>query len=143
MPHVAKAGLGLAFIFIVYQIYFQLTVGRKRRAIQRQKGTLPAPWFSGFRDHVMGLDLFRQNIQALKEHRGLETAGIRFAETGSKTMHMVLLGTHVYFTMEPENLKTIQAVDFKKWGLGTRRKVGFRPLLGDGPYNQEATQSSF
>lgn len=38
----------------------------------------------------------------------------------------------MHATLEPENLKTIQAIDHKKWGLGTRRKIGFRPLLGDG-----------
>lgn len=40
----------------------------------------------------------------------------------------------MHATLEPENLKTIQAVDHKKWGLGTRRKIGFRPLLGDGEF---------
>lgn len=41
----------------------------------------------------------------------------------------------MHATLEPENLKTIQAVDHKKWGLGTRRKIGFRPLLGDGEFS--------
>jgi len=54
MPLVAKAALGLACIFITYQIFIQTTVGRHRRAMKREKGTLPAPWFSGFRDHVVG-----------------------------------------------------------------------------------------
>ena len=47
-------------------------------------------------------------------------------------MQMKLLGRHAYFTIEPENLKTIQAVEFKKWGLGSRRKTAFDPLLGAG-----------
>jgi len=39
---------------------------------------------------------------------------------------------HVISTIEPENLKTIQAVDFKKWTLGSRRISAFRPFLGLG-----------
>ena len=35
-------------------------------------------------------------------------------------------------TVEPTNLKVIQALEHKKWGLGGRRVRAFRPLLGDG-----------
>jgi len=35
-------------------------------------------------------------------------------------------------TIEPANLKVMQALEHRKWGLGGRRKVAFRPLLGDG-----------
>ena len=36
-----------------------------------------------------------------------------------------------------QNLKVIQAIQFKKWGLGTRRKVGARLLLGDGIFTTD------
>jgi hypothetical protein len=45
---------------------------------------------------------------------------------------MVVLGSTFIATIEPENLKTIQATEHKKWSLGKRRKVAFRPLLGVG-----------
>jgi hypothetical protein len=35
-------------------------------------------------------------------------------------------------TLEPQNLKVIQALDHKKWGLGQRRVTAFKPLLGNG-----------
>ena len=45
---------------------------------------------------------------------------------------LIFISTICSITIEPENLKSIQAIDFKKWGLGTRRKVAFEPLLGHG-----------
>ncbi|KAK4541993.1 hypothetical protein LTR36_007193 [Oleoguttula mirabilis] len=137
MPYVAKATLGLACVFIVYQAFAQLTTGRQRRALKREKGTLPAPWFSGFRDHILGLDLFRKNMKLIKEHRLLEVVTARFKNDGVRTFRILLLGRQVHFTIEPENLKVIQAVDHKKWGLGSRRKFGFRPLLGDGIFTTD------
>lgn len=101
---------------------------------------LPAPWAKGFRDRILGYDLFRQNLRAIKEHRALERGQQRFHETNANTMQMVLLGRHVHFTTEPENLKHIQAIDFKKWSLGSRRKYGFRPLLGDGIFTTDGAE---
>ena len=76
--------------------------------------------------------MFRQNMSAFKNHHFLETSYNRFREMGVNTFQFVALGRKIMITVEPENLKTIQAVNFKHWGLGSRRKVGFRPLLGDG-----------
>ena len=55
-------------------------------------------------------------------------------------------GHHTYFkilftnfiqTLEPENVKTMLALDFKKWGLGDRRKHAFVPLLGHGIFTTD------
>ncbi|KAK0347076.1 hypothetical protein LTR91_012940 [Friedmanniomyces endolithicus] len=132
LPHVAKAAILLTIVFVAYQAYVQLTVGRRRRALQREKGTLLAPWHFELRDRIMGLDDFLENIKALKEHRYLARGQARFENQGVRTMHTISLGRHVISTIEPENLKTIQAVDFKKWTLGSRRISAFRPFLGLG-----------
>ncbi|KAK3639875.1 hypothetical protein LTR56_012255 [Elasticomyces elasticus] len=137
LPHVANGAILLAGLFVAYQLYIQLTVGRKRRALQREKGTLPVRWYAGMWDHVMGIDLFIENMKALKEHRLLSTTQIRFDKQGSRTMRLVLLGRPVIITQEPENLKTIQAIDFKKWSLGSRRIIAFRPLLGQGIFTSD------
>ncbi|KAK0988782.1 hypothetical protein LTS01_009051 [Friedmanniomyces endolithicus] len=132
LPHVAKAAVLLTIVFVAYQAYIQLTVGRRRRALRREKGTLPAPWHSELRDRIMGIDAFLENIKALKERRYLARGQARFENQGVRTMHTISLGRHVISTIEPENLKTIQAVDFKKWTLGSRRIYAFRPFLGLG-----------
>lgn len=81
---------------------------------------------------MLGWDLFRENLRAFKQGNFLPLSYKRFQDIGVNTYHVMVLGRGVYLTTEPENLKTIQAIEFKKWGLGSRRKIGFRPLLGDG-----------
>ena len=124
---------GLAVI-VVYLLIIELTVGRSRRSLQREKGTLPAPWYTGFRDHFLGLDLFKKNLRLLREHRLLEASVDRFQHDKVSTFRIVFLGMQAHITTEAENLKVIQAIDFKKWGLPQRRKYGFRPLLGEGTF---------
>ena len=155
LPNAVKIAIGLASIYILYLVFLEVTIGRSRRSLQREKGTLPVPWYSGFWDHVLGLDLFLGNIKRFKEHRALEGISSRFHHDKANTLRMINLGQHVHMTLEylplssfnspasacsnssaarPENLKYIQAIDFKKWGLGSRRKYGFRPLLGEGGF---------
>lgn len=136
LPHTTKLALILTTIFILYTLFTQLTVGRRRRALARSKGCLPPPAYPQW-DKVFGIDVFRQNIAALKAHTILERGQQRFHEMGVTTMSIMALGRHFHFTLEPENLKTIQAIDSKKWGLGTRRKLAFRPLLGDGIFTTD------
>ncbi|KAK3115953.1 hypothetical protein LTR53_004180 [Teratosphaeriaceae sp. CCFEE 6253] len=132
LPHLAKAAILLGFVFLIFSAYHQLTVGRKRRALQREKGTLPVPWLKTIRDPILAVDFFVENIKALKEHRLLALGQARLNNQGVRTLKINLLGNKVTLTTEPENLKVIQAVDFKKWSLGKRRETAFRPLLGVG-----------
>ena len=131
LPHIAKIILGLTAVFVAYQIVQYFTVGRKRQAIAREKGCVPAKSYPQ-RETIIGYDIFRTNIQALKAHKFLELQLGRFKEMGINTYQMVALGRRFIITTEPENLKTIQATSFKSWSLGSRRKTAFRPLLGDG-----------
>ena len=135
LPPAVKLALGLVGVFIVYQLFTQLNLSRKRRALAREKGCLPAPAYPQW-EKIVGWDLFRQNIRAFRSKNFLEVSYKRFQEMGVNTYQFVALGSRMYTTIEPENLKTIQAVEFKKWGLGKRRMEGFRPLLGDGECSQ-------
>ncbi|KAH9838838.1 Cytochrome-P450 52A12 [Teratosphaeria destructans] len=123
LPYAVRAIAGLTLLFSLYQLYFHLTTGAARRTLRRTKGTRPAPWIAGFSDHVFGWALFRANE--------------RCHATAANTFRMVNLGRHVHFTIEPENLKCIQATDHKKWGLGRRRIAGFTPLLGAGIFTTD------
>ena len=105
MSYSAKAGLGFAVVCILYVLFNELTVGRRRRSLKKVKGTLPAPWYTGFWDHVLGSDLFRLNMQEIKEHRFLEGAANRFVHDKINTMKLVSLGRQFHLTVEPENLK--------------------------------------
>ena len=134
-----KAILGLAFLYVVYYSITSLELWSRRRAFKRERGVLSATRLPQ-KDTIFGLDLFFENIKALKNHNLLEVATARFQNVGTHTFRLVALGRHMHVTLDSENLKTIQAIDHKKWSLGTRRKIGFRPLLGDGQY-QSASQA--
>ena len=131
LPRAAQVVLGLGAFFFAYVIVQQLTTARKRQAIAREKGCSPPSAYPQW-DTVLGVDIFRQNIRALKAHNFLDTNYKRFQRMGVNTYQFVALGRRFIVTTEPENLKTIQAINFKQWGLGGRRKVAFRPFLGDG-----------
>lgn len=100
LPNAAKIAFGLASLTILYLLFLESTVGRRRRSLQREKGTLPAPWYTGFWDHVLGLDLFLNQMKELKEHRILEVVSSRFHRDQVNTLRMVSLGRSVHMTLE-------------------------------------------
>ena len=126
-----RVSFALVAVLTLYALFTSLTLWRRRQALQREKGTLPAPRYPQ-KDRILGLDVFNINMKAIKEHRFLALTLQRFKTMGTNTFQMVALGRKLVVTTEPENLKAMQAVDFKKWGLGRRRKDGFKPLLGAG-----------
>lgn len=133
LPTPTQALIILTLLYTIYHIISALDLWNRRRAFKRDRGVQDAPRLPQ-KDPILGLDLFFENIASLKNHTLLETTAARFRDTGFNTFRLVALGRHMHATLEPENLKTIQAIDHKKWGLGTRRKIGFRPLLGDGEF---------
>lgn len=130
-PHLAKAAVFLGTVLILYTLAQQLVLYRSRAALRQAKGAQSAVHYPQW-DRIYGFDLFRDSLKAFKEHRMLLRSQERFKEIGATTFALKILGRTMVMTLEPQNLKTIQALEHKKWGLGTRRKVSFKPLLGDG-----------
>lgn len=130
---VPKLAVAVLFTYALYSLLLRISLARKRRAFANEKGALPAPQYPQY-DKRFGYDLFKENMRAFKQRNFLNTSLNRFREMGVNTYEFIALGRRMYNTTEPENLKAIQAVDFKNWGLGSRRKTGFRPLLGDGEW---------
>lgn len=139
LPLTAKVGLVLTTVLVFYTIFKELTIGRRRRALARSKGCLPPNAYPQW-DKVFGFDIFQENQRVRKEHRALEVTQKRFDDMGVNTMYMIGLGIPIIMTLEPENLKVIQSVEFKKWSLGSRRKVAFSQLLGDGIFTTDGAQ---
>ena len=129
--HISRLAVFLLVAFVAYHVILKLRLTQKRRALARERGCLPAAKFPQ-QERLLGWSLFRENIRLFKQQNFLPISYKRFQDMGVNTYHVVALGRGVFITTEPEILKTIQAIEFKKWGLGTRRKIGFRPLLGDG-----------
>lgn len=129
-----KFFLGSLIIYILYFIHWELTIGASRRAMIRKHGCKPikySPELNSFPDNIASIKTLKGNIRAARELRYMAHNRARFLRNGNST-HMKYFFTDLIQTIEPENLKTILALDFHKWGLGNRRKDAFVPLLGHG-----------
>lgn len=127
---VAVSGL----VYVFYRVCLLLTRHLRNRSLACSEGACLSPPRLPQRDPIFGIDRFLERQTNLKAHRLLQSNCERFQRMGVNTIGVVILGKRIVVTIEPEILKVIQAVDFKKWGLGEARKIGFRPLLGDGRF---------
>lgn len=94
-----KAAIGLAALYLVYYAYTALDLWSRRRALKREKGVLDAPKWPQ-KDPIYGLDLFFENIAALKSHTILELGHRRFGEIKANTFQLTALGRHMHVTTE-------------------------------------------
>ena len=130
-----EIGLSLAAVYLLYSIYWELTTGAARRRIIREYKCLPAKEVFDW-DPVLGLRNFRANAQAIGEHRLLDFILERFKNNGT-TFRTKLMGISAVSTIEPENLKVVQSLEFKKWSLGSRRIHWFTDFLGPGIFSTD------
>lgn len=133
--------IALAFSYLLYYIYWEATTGSRRRAIIRKNGCRPINRYHT-RDPFYGVDLFCETLKSVKERKLLLDHKARFERKGNITRtisHRSPNGQEI-MTIEPENLKTILSIDFKKWSLGHRRKVAFTPFLGVGIFTSDGVE---
>ncbi len=81
-------------------------------------------------ERVVGVDLYRTQINASKDGRILELAQGRY-DTYGMTWSARMMGQTYVNTIDIENVKTILASNFKDFGLGQRQEA-FGPMLGQG-----------
>lgn len=139
LPSLIQVFLGSFVVYAFYYIHWELTIGASRRAMIKEHGCKPmkqSPELNSFPENIVGIKTVMGNIKAAKEHRLMAHNRARFLRNGNNT-HMKFFFTDLVQTLEPENLKTIMAKDFKKWGLGNRRKDAFVPLLGHGIFTTD------
>ena len=80
------------------------------------------------------------SYRAVKEHRGLEATKARFDQLGVRTGQIKILTRTFVSTVEPENLKSVLANDFRSYNLGKERKELLRPLFGDGIFTTDGDE---
>jgi hypothetical protein len=133
-PHLAQIAFVLLTIDILYNLLKKWLIHRSRAAFKAANGNAQsAPLYPQW-DHVFGLDQFRASLAAFREHRMLAYSQQRFRTVSTTTFSHYVLGRKTIMTLEPANLKVIQALEHRKWGLGGRRKRAFEPLLGPGEW---------
>lgn len=92
--------------------------------------------YNNWTETLFGIKVFRESFRAFREHNLLEVSRDRLRRHGN-TIKVHSLGTPMYWTNEPENMKTIMATKFKDWNLPDRRKDAFIPLLGHGIFTTD------
>ena len=122
----------LTFIFIAKSFASYIATLRFKRA----HGCKPVNKVPQF-ERILGLGMYKEQSEAHKNKKILESSRKRFAENGN-TWSASILGQTFVNTIEPENIKTILATNFKDYGLGGRLRA-FGPLLGRGIFTSDGT----
>ncbi|KAL6718555.1 hypothetical protein ACLMJK_004647 [Lecanora helva] len=139
LPSFVQTLFAIAVLYAVYYVYWQFTVGASRRAIIRENGCEPVKntkELNGFPENIIGTKAALENMRALKSGNFLSMNRARLLRNGPM-MHIKILFTEIYTTIEPENVKTILATKFNDWSYGPRRTDAFLPLLGNGIFTNE------
>lgn len=132
-PHIANLAIGAAVLYVVYLIIAHIDLERRRAIFKRQHGCQPPVHYpQTFWDRLTGISEFQNIFSAARNKRVLQYQVDRHATAGSTTFEIRNLFRTMHSTLEPDNLKTIQATDAKKWSLGRRRIQSFTPFLGKG-----------
>ena len=81
------------------------------------------------KDPILGLDTFREALQALNNHTLLDFYARRFASYGN-THYTIALGNWVLMTNEAENIKAILGPKMDDWPIDGPRLLATLPVLG-------------
>ncbi|MCJ1477166.1 hypothetical protein MMC13_005837 [Lambiella insularis] len=131
--------IGIAAFSILYYVYWELTTGTSRRRMISKHGCKPVKKFPII-DPILGLDFFFKNRRAVSEHRMLATTWERFQAMATNTYQITLMGQTVDITIDAENLKAMQSLQFKHFGLPSRRISTFTTFLGPGIFSTDGAQ---
>ncbi|KAG6007686.1 hypothetical protein E4U21_005646 [Claviceps maximensis] len=126
---VLAAGIAVLVFFInKLQIFF------RHRRLARLHGCKPIT-NTPIKDPILGLDMVRKELRAAKAHKILEEGALRFKTHGNTFRSRQLLRDAI-LTIEPENIKTVLALNFNDYGIGHRLQL-FSPLLGAGIFDTD------
>ncbi|KAL8854758.1 MAG: hypothetical protein Q9221_000541 [Calogaya cf. arnoldii] len=87
--------------------------------------------------YPFGIDLIRDELKWLKEHTLLEHYNVPYRFLDCTTFSASQLHVQFLATIDPDNIKSILATDFKSYSLGEGRKQALRPFLGDGIFTTD------
>jgi cytochrome P450 len=136
LQSIARAAAAAAILYGVYWIYWELTTGARRRSMIKRHGCLPPKLLPDADPTGFGYFRLKETLRWLKERKLLQGNTSRFAQMGN-TFAINVSMIRVVATIEPENLKHMQALDFKNWSIGSMRKKLFTPFLGTGIFTTD------
>ena len=132
-PDAAWAAAALLTLYITKRLLRRIQLAR----LARQNGCLPAPSYK-HKDPILGIDLLKNQIQAMQDGDGIGPEMQRFREYG-KTYETSSWGTMMVYTMEWKVVQAISTTCFEDFGVADMRYPASMPLLGsnifttDGP----------
>lgn len=126
----------LTTLVVVRRIYWELTIGSRQRSFSKQHGCLP-PKQKKWKDPLFSFDAMIGNYQALKEHRLVDFWCGWLAENNAHTVWTKLMGTKIFLTDDPENIKTILATSFHDYSVGHERIKALSALIGQGIFTSD------
>ncbi|KAE8378007.1 cytochrome P450 alkane hydroxylase [Aspergillus bertholletiae] len=122
---------------ILLYLYFRLHLYLTRSKIKRAHGCLPPVQYKQW-ENVIGIQYFLKRLQVAKTDRLLQDGLDRYKQYGN-TYSVSMMGSTMFLTMEPENVKAILSTNFEDYVLGSRLKV-FGPLLGSGIFTTDGSR---
>jgi cytochrome P450 len=121
--------LAAYYAFHVIQLYLA------RSKLIREHGCQPTAYMPQ-KDPILGLDLFVRMARLAKERRLVEDLKQRY-DTYSNTYSSTTLGTTAINTIEPQNIQTVWASNFKDYGIEPFRLAPMEPFTGRGIFNSD------
>ncbi|KAF8864708.1 putative cytochrome P450 alkane hydroxylase [Acephala macrosclerotiorum] len=126
-------GLVLVIGFLARQLVNYIRVAKFKKLHKCEPETrIPQP------ERIIGYELYKIQLEASKNKNILEVGRQRYINNGN-TWSAVMMGRKFINTIDPENVKTILATNFKDFGLGQRQEA-FGPLLGQGIFTTDGAQ---
>ncbi|KAI0124110.1 cytochrome P450 52A1 [Xylariales sp. AK1849] len=122
--------------FLIVALLWQYVRHAAKRAKARRLGCLPVK-STPQRLPDFGLSNVFQVMNAFKSGKLLELTESRFQTAKASTVAITTLGRTTIWTMDPKNVQSILALDFKSWSIGSRRKRAFHSLLGKGIFTSD------
>lgn len=77
------------------------------------------------------------DLNSIKAHTLLSRYQKLFRQLECTTFFAHLLWQPIICTIEPENIKSILATDFKSYSVGEERKKSLKPILGEGIFTTD------
>jgi cytochrome P450 len=124
----AAALLGLV---VVQQVNLYLA----RRKFKQQRGCKPAKTVYKRKDPIFGIDHITETIAHGRNHTMLEYSHNRYEKLGT-TFEGKILRVPTFYTIEPDNVKSVLSTNFKDWSLKFRQR-GTLPFLGLGIFTTD------
>ena len=122
-------------LYVTYRLAVRIRNGLSNRRLEREWQCQPT---QSLDTGVLGVRHLLKILKEMKSHTVLSSIQDRFHQIGRNTYSFTILGTPLITTCEPDNIKTVLALDFEKWGVAPLRKsaasfVGYGIFLTDGP----------